>query len=234
MYCGAAQCSAVQCSAVRCSAVQCSAVRCGAVQCSAVQCSAVQCSAVQCSAVQCSAVQCSAVQCSAVQCGAVQCSVVQYSTVQFNIQVFRFTGLTVECASEQMIAYLYHIDSKSLQHPTLLDKACSHNSNGTHVWFNVPFDRCMTKNSTENNTITYENSIIVERSFKEDPNIIRRRLKVKFPFNCSYAVRPSFRNVGIRGEVSGNSSFCLIISKGSLNPFPLHVFHMKKGILFRR
>ena len=98
-------------------------------------------------------------------------------------------GLTVVCGEQEMIAYLEYKQSDSGE-VTLLDIHCNlenqGNFNTTHLWFNVPFNKCMTKMSTQDNTITYQNSIVTTKRRLTKGKLILRDSKVKIPFWCLY------------------------------------------------
>lgn len=58
--------------------------------------------------------------------------------------------------------------------------------NGTHLWFEVPLDGCMTNHTTTNDTITYANSIIAETRASQGSFLISREFQAEFPFKCTY------------------------------------------------
>lgn len=92
-----------------------------------------------------------------------------------------------------MMVYLEHNPHHSnldMDRVTLKDANCKlgdlGNFNSTHLWMTVPFDRCMTNHSTDEETITYANSIIAETRSSAGSFLISREFQAEFPFKCSY------------------------------------------------
>ena len=101
-------------------------------------------------------------------------------------------GLSVECTTQEMMAYLEHTKHTNidLDKVTLRDVSCTLNdlgdANSTHLWLRVPFDRCMTNHTTDGDMIIYQNSIVTETRSSAGSVLISREFQAEFPFKCTY------------------------------------------------
>lgn len=90
------------------------------------------------------------------------------------------------------MVYLEHTKHPNLDmdRVTLKDANCKladlGDFNGTHLWFEVPLDGCMTNHTTADDTITYANSIIAETRASQGSFLISREFQAEFPFKCTY------------------------------------------------
>ena len=93
------------------------------------------------------------------------------------------------CGDEEMVVYMNLTKDLTNKKVTLLDHRCTldreTNSNMTHVWLKVPLKSCSTKNSTEGDTITYQNSVVITSETLARDIQIRRDVAVEMPFRCS-------------------------------------------------
>ena len=100
----------------------------------------------------------------------------------------------MECTKDKMIVTLEYapVVKIDLDKVTLKDDDCQlslyGSLNDTHLMMNAPLDSCKTNYTTEGDTITYQNSLIVKNRRDEGGERISREFISEFIFTCSYPI----------------------------------------------
>lgn len=154
--------------------------------------------------------------------------------------------LSVDCTNEHMMVYLKHMPhhgNLDMDKITLKDTNCKLNDlgnfNSTHLWIKAPFDRCMTNHSTDQDTITYENSIIAETRASAGSVLISREFQAEFPFKCTYprsaimsvaSFSPREKVIYTRTAEFGNFTFTMDMYETDAYLKPYDSFPVRKNL----
>ena len=98
----------------------------------------------------------------------------------------------MECTKDTMIVTLEYapVVKIDLDKVTLKDDDCQLSEygslNNTHLMMNAPLDSCKTNFTTKEDTVTYQNSLIVKNRRDEGGERISREFISEFIFTCSY------------------------------------------------
>lgn len=154
-------------------------------------------------------------------------------------------SLSVKCTYEYMMVYLEHTKHPNLDmdRVTLKDANCKladlGDFNGTHLWFEVPLDGCMTNHTTADDTITYANSIIAETRASQGSFLISREFQAEFPFKCTYprsailsvaSFSPREKVIYTRTAEFGNFTFLMDMYPTSEYEDPYDTYPVRKNL----